>query len=194
MEANGTRLDEQRFPGRQGRIVFAYLAAQKGRPVPRDESAELLWGDELPATWEKALRVLMTKLRSLLEECGIDGSSALTAAFGGYRLALPDGCLDRRRRGGERGRASGGGTRRGRSPTRLGYRRRPRPRLLAASSYPARRDRGSRNSGAISATFSFVRSNVSATPRSPMGSSETLSGTRWRSSSWSPSARPATAG
>jgi DNA-binding SARP family transcriptional activator/streptogramin lyase len=91
VEANGTRLDEQRFPGRQGRILFAYLAAQKGRPVPRDELAELLWGEELPATWEKALRVLMTKLRALLAECGIDGTSALTSAFGCYQLTLPEG-------------------------------------------------------------------------------------------------------
>ena len=91
-EANGTRLDEQRFPGRQGRILFAYLAAQKGRPVPRDELAELLWGEEeLPATWEKALRVLMTKLRTLLTECGIDGATALTSAFGCYQLKLPAG-------------------------------------------------------------------------------------------------------
>ncbi|HSC51527.1 MAG TPA: BTAD domain-containing putative transcriptional regulator, partial [Gaiellaceae bacterium] len=91
VEANGTRVDEQRFPGRQGRIVFAYLAAQQGRPVPRDELADLLWGDELPATWEKALRVLMTKLRALLTECGIDGASALTSAFGCYQLTLPPG-------------------------------------------------------------------------------------------------------
>ena len=91
VEANGTRLDEQRFPGRQGRILFAYMAAQKGRPVPRDELAELLWSGELPATWEKALRVLMTKLRALLNECGIDGASALTSAFGCYQLTLPEG-------------------------------------------------------------------------------------------------------
>ena len=71
--------------------MFAYLAAQNGRAVPRDELAALLWGDELPATWEKALSVLMTKLRALLDECGIDGSSALTSAFGCYRLALPEG-------------------------------------------------------------------------------------------------------
>jgi YVTN family beta-propeller protein len=72
--------------------VFACLAAQNGRSVPRDELAELLWGrDELPATWEKALRVLMTKLRALLEECGIDGSTALTSAFGCYKLTLPAG-------------------------------------------------------------------------------------------------------
>jgi SARP family transcriptional regulator, regulator of embCAB operon len=71
--------------------VFAYLAAQKGRAVPRDELAEVLWGEELPATWDKALRVLMTKLRALLEECGIDGSAALKSAFGCYKLTLPPG-------------------------------------------------------------------------------------------------------
>jgi YVTN family beta-propeller protein len=71
--------------------VFAYLAAQQGRAVPRDELAEVLWGDELPATWDKALRVLMTKLRAVLEECGIDGSTALTSAFGCYKLSLPAG-------------------------------------------------------------------------------------------------------
>src|ERR1044071_8955211 len=89
VEADGARLDEQRFPGRQGRILFAYLAVHHGRSVPRDELAELLWGEDLPATWEKALRVLTTKLRALLEECGIDGSSMLRSAFGCYQLTLP---------------------------------------------------------------------------------------------------------
>src|SRR2546423_11009256 len=89
VEATGRKLDEPRFPGRQGRILFAYLAAQHGRSVPRDELAELLWGENLPATWEKALRVLMTKLRALLEECGLEGSSVLTSAFGCYQLTLP---------------------------------------------------------------------------------------------------------
>jgi DNA-binding SARP family transcriptional activator/streptogramin lyase len=62
---------------------------QEGRSVPRDELAEVIWGEELPATWEKALRVLMTKLRGLLEECGIDRSTGLTSAFGCYTLTLP---------------------------------------------------------------------------------------------------------
>ena len=57
--------------------------------MPRDELAEVLWGGEPPATWEKALRVLMTKLRPLLEECGIDRSTGLTSAFGCYTLTLP---------------------------------------------------------------------------------------------------------
>jgi len=89
VEANGATLDAQRFPGHQGRVVFAYLAVQEGRSVPRDELAEAIWGEELPATWEKALRVLMTKLRRLLEECGIDGSTGLTSAAGYYTLSLP---------------------------------------------------------------------------------------------------------
>jgi peptide/nickel transport system substrate-binding protein len=59
--------------------------------VPRHELAEVLWGDAPPATWEKALRVLMTKLRAVLEEGGIDGATALTSAFGCYQLTLPAG-------------------------------------------------------------------------------------------------------
>jgi basic membrane lipoprotein Med (substrate-binding protein (PBP1-ABC) superfamily)/DNA-binding SARP family transcriptional activator len=91
IEADGAVVDEQRFPGRQGRLVFAYLLAAHGRPVPRDELADALWGDEPPATWEKALSLLVSKLRTLLNECGVDGSVALTSAFGCYQLRLPPG-------------------------------------------------------------------------------------------------------
>ena len=59
--------------------------------MPRDELADLLWGDALPATWEKALTVLVSKLRTVLSEAGVDGVTALTAAFGCYRLELPQG-------------------------------------------------------------------------------------------------------
>lgn len=79
------------MPGRQGRLLFAYLVAEDGRPVPREELAEVLWGDHPPATWEKALSVLVSKLRGLLAEQGVDGANALTGAFGCYRLELPEG-------------------------------------------------------------------------------------------------------
>ena len=91
VEADGVVLDERRFPGRQGRLVFAYLVLANGRAVPREELADVLWGDALPATWDKALTVLVSKLRAGLSEAGIDGTSALTAAHGCYRLDLPDG-------------------------------------------------------------------------------------------------------
>ena len=84
-------IDEGRFPGRQGRLLFAYLVAEQGRAVPRDELAEALWGDEPPATWDKALTVLVSKLRAVLSDGGIDGAGALTGAFGCYRLEFPAG-------------------------------------------------------------------------------------------------------
>ena len=83
-------IEEDRFPGRQGRLLFAYLVAEQGRPVPRDELADALWGEAPPATSNKALGVLASKLRGLLADAGIDGGKALTSAFGSYRLNLPD--------------------------------------------------------------------------------------------------------
>jgi DNA-binding SARP family transcriptional activator/streptogramin lyase len=55
--------------------------------VPRDEIAEVLWEDAPPASWEKALRVLVSKLRGVLNL--YDTAADLTAAFGCYQLDLP---------------------------------------------------------------------------------------------------------
>ncbi|MDT4947381.1 MAG: family transcriptional regulator, regulator of embCAB operon, partial [Pseudonocardiales bacterium] len=86
-EANGHVLSEARFPGRQGRLLFVYLVAAGSRPVPTDELADAIWGESPPATWEKALTVIASKLRGLVAEDGI----TLTNAFGCYRLELPEG-------------------------------------------------------------------------------------------------------
>jgi len=71
-----------------------HLVAEQGRAVPRDELAEALWGERPPATWDKALTVLVSKLRSLLGEDGPSGG-VLTGAFGCYRLDLPRGNVGR---------------------------------------------------------------------------------------------------
>jgi DNA-binding SARP family transcriptional activator len=91
VEANGGVIDEPRFPGRQGRLVFAYLVTEEGRAVPRDDLADALWGEAPPATYDKALGVIASKLRVLLSGQGVDGARALTGAFGCYRLELPAG-------------------------------------------------------------------------------------------------------
>jgi peptide/nickel transport system substrate-binding protein len=91
VETDAVVIDERAFPGRQGRLLFAYLACEDGKAVPRGELAEALWGEEPPATWEKALSVLVSKLRVVLGGDGIDAASALTGAFGCYRLELPEG-------------------------------------------------------------------------------------------------------
>ena len=91
VETEGLVIDERHFPGRHGRLLFAYLVLADGRPVPRDELADVLWGDGPPPTWEKALSVHVSKLRGVLAESGLDGASALTAAVGCYQLDLREG-------------------------------------------------------------------------------------------------------
>jgi DNA-binding SARP family transcriptional activator len=55
--------------------VFAYLVVEQSRAVPRDELAAVLWGETPPATWDKALAGIVSKLRGLLAKGGIDGAS-----------------------------------------------------------------------------------------------------------------------
>ena len=47
------------LPGRQGRLLFVVLAADHRRAIPHEELAGLVWGEELPAAWETALRALV---------------------------------------------------------------------------------------------------------------------------------------
>jgi SARP family transcriptional regulator, regulator of embCAB operon len=91
VETDEVVIDERGFPGRQGRLLFGCLVWENGRPVPLGELAEALWGEEPPARWEKALSVLVSKLRVLLGGIGMDGAISLTGAFGCYRLELPEG-------------------------------------------------------------------------------------------------------
>jgi SARP family transcriptional regulator, regulator of embCAB operon len=90
VEANGHVIDETRFPGRQGRLLFAYLVTEQGRAVPRSELAETLWEEAPPATWEKALTVVASKVRAVLADSGLDATATLTGAHGCYRLELPE--------------------------------------------------------------------------------------------------------
>src|SRR5215467_3588690 len=90
VEADGPVIHAGSFPGRQGRLLFAYLVAEQGRPVPRDELAEALWGEARPPSWDKALTVIASKLRRALADQSSDGGNALTSAFGCYRLDLPE--------------------------------------------------------------------------------------------------------
>jgi DNA-binding SARP family transcriptional activator len=91
VEVGDAVIDEGQLVGRQGRLFFVYLVAEHGRPVPRDELAEALWGETPPVTWEKALTVLASKLRRVLARHGVSDPELLTAAFGCYRIELPEG-------------------------------------------------------------------------------------------------------
>jgi DNA-binding SARP family transcriptional activator/streptogramin lyase len=84
-------LDERRLPGPQGRLLFGYLVTKHGTLVPRDELAEVLWEGVPTASWDKALGVIVSKLRKVLAESADEATADLTASFGCYRLDLPAG-------------------------------------------------------------------------------------------------------
>lgn len=90
VESGRLLIREQRLPRRQGRLAFAYLVSERHRAVTRDELAELLWPDGLPTAWEVAVSALVSKLRSLLAELGLE-RDAIASAFGCYQVKLPPG-------------------------------------------------------------------------------------------------------
>ena len=89
-------LSEGAFPGRQGRLAFAYLVAERHRPIPRDELAGLLWSERLPASWDTALPALLSKIRAGLASIGVPKpGSVIEGQAGHYRFCLPpDGWID----------------------------------------------------------------------------------------------------
>jgi DNA-binding SARP family transcriptional activator len=76
---DGRRI-ERDLPGRQGRLLFAYLAANRLRQVSRSELVDALWPDDPPRAADGALRALLSKLRRV---SSIEGRSDL-------RLVLPE--------------------------------------------------------------------------------------------------------
>jgi DNA-binding SARP family transcriptional activator len=80
----GARFVAADFPGRQGRLVFAALAST-GRPVDRNELADILWPNRLPASWTRDLSAVVSKLRALLA-----GTAEIVTGKGRwYALELP---------------------------------------------------------------------------------------------------------
>lgn len=76
VERGGARLDN-RLPGRQGRLLFAYLVLNRHRPVGRDELVEALWPRRAPAAADAALNALVSKLRRVLGAGSVVGRSHL---------------------------------------------------------------------------------------------------------------------
>ena len=86
----GERLfDQADFPGIQGRIAFAYLAAERSRPATRAELIDALWPTDAPPSCESAVHAILSKLRALLARAGFDHAATLVGASGCYELRLP---------------------------------------------------------------------------------------------------------
>jgi DNA-binding SARP family transcriptional activator len=87
VEHGDVLVPEKRLPGRQGRLTLAALAWERARAVSMDELADIVWDGEPPAAWQTALRALVSKLRTALDETG--AAVSIEHAFGCYQLRLP---------------------------------------------------------------------------------------------------------
>lgn len=76
---DGERIDG-RLPGRQGRLLFAYLVHERRSVSTRERLVDVLWGDVPPEAADSALSALLSKLRRCAP---VDGRRAL-------RLQLSD--------------------------------------------------------------------------------------------------------
>lgn len=95
IECDRGLLDQDAFGGRQGVLVFARLLLPRTSAVSRTELAKLLWDEAVPRAWETALNAVVSRLRSVLGQAGLNKAEVLPAALGCYQLRLPaDGWLD----------------------------------------------------------------------------------------------------
>jgi DNA-binding SARP family transcriptional activator len=81
-EVGGRRVDNL-LPGRQGRLLFAYLVLFRHQWVPRDALVEALWGQAPPDGAGTALNALVSKVRAATGPAVVRGRAELT-------LVLPE--------------------------------------------------------------------------------------------------------
>ena len=76
----------QALGGRRARVALVALALSP-QAVPADRLASMIWADELPATWQVALRGVVRGLRSVLAPIGGGDQHVVSTAPSGYQLA-----------------------------------------------------------------------------------------------------------
>jgi SARP family transcriptional regulator, regulator of embCAB operon len=81
IECHSERM-EGRLPGRQGRLLFAYLVLNRHRMVGRDELIDALWPGGSPTVGQTGLNPLISKLRRTFGPGLVEGRSTLRLQLG----------------------------------------------------------------------------------------------------------------
>lgn len=86
---NGTG-DVHHLPSARAQMTLARLTIERVSGTTRHQLADTLWPDELPSTWESALRSVVSRVRAFVAAALPTGSNPVTVRSGRYVLTLPD--------------------------------------------------------------------------------------------------------
>ncbi|CCH28580.1 BTAD domain-containing putative transcriptional regulator [Actinosynnema sp. NPDC047251] len=74
-----------RWESRKPRVLLAVLAVHAGQPVSQAEIVDVLWGEDVPPTWQNLVHGYVARVRAAL-----DDPTAVRASRHGYRLVVRD--------------------------------------------------------------------------------------------------------
>ncbi|MCW2598864.1 MAG: hypothetical protein JWM02_693 [Frankiales bacterium] len=86
VQLDSRELGPKSFVGRKSKQLLEILVLHDGRPVPKDQLAEQLWGESLPANFSAALEHYVSMLRKRLEPGVHPSRSMVRTVHGGYRF------------------------------------------------------------------------------------------------------------
>jgi SARP family transcriptional regulator, regulator of embCAB operon len=90
IECGDRLVAESALAGRQGRLAFVFLVANRRRPVGRDELVDVIWPEQPPPEADIALSSILSKLRAVLKklECSAPEAS-IDVGSGSIGIRLP---------------------------------------------------------------------------------------------------------
>ena len=94
VEHAGRTLGPRDFGGRRPKQVLEILLAARGRPVPVDHLAELLWPDRLPGNFAASIQTFVSTLRRHLCPDQACARELVVTERGAYRFAVERAMID----------------------------------------------------------------------------------------------------
>jgi DNA-binding SARP family transcriptional activator len=94
VEHAGRTLGPRDFGGRRPKQVLEILLATRGRPVPVDRIAELLWGDRLPDNFAASIQTFISTLRRQLCTDQACARELVVTEPAAYRFAVERAMID----------------------------------------------------------------------------------------------------